>query len=408
MSAVETQQAEEWLHSKVGPSAGTRWMNCPGSVNATKDMKDVSSQFAIEGTAAHTVTEWAREEGNRGEHYLGRMVPVWVNANRTDMIECDQEMVDAVNVFLDYTEQFHGEIFVEEMVHYERWVPGGFGTSDDMRVTETTCVITDFKYGKGIQVYAEDNTQMKFYALGFWHDYGWMYPDLSKFQLNICQPRLEHIDEWTITVADLLIWAEEKVRPAGKLALGENAPFKAGDHCQWCLKKRNCSVRDKMVFEDILDDFENLDAGLEVTVTDTNDLTLEQVALRLPLISMIKKYCTDLEIRALSEVGKGNVISNPITGDYKIVEGRGSRRWINNEELTIETLRKTHKLKVGEIFNSKLKSPPQIETLVGKKHPIMSEMVEKIAGKPTLVPGTDKRVPITIDPETEFDDCSDE
>ena len=406
--AATIQQAIEWEHSPVGPSASDRWIHCGGSVLATLDMEDESSDFAIEGTAGHTVTEWAREEGHRGEHYLGRMVPVWVTAVRTDMIECTQEMVDAVNYFLDYVEQFHGDIYVEEKVSYDEWVPGGFGTSDDMRVTPKRCVVTDFKYGKGIQVYAKDNSQLKLYALGFWQEFGWLYPELYEFQLNICQPRLDHIDEFVITKADLIKWADEVAAPKGKEALTPGASFSAGYWCtkNFCLLKDTCKTRARSIFETVVGDFDDLDADTEVETLDSNTLSPEEIGLIIPFLPMITSFCTDLKEHALSELGKGNEIPHPVTGNYKLVAGRSVRNWISNEEETVKALRGTYKLRVKDFTNSKLMTPPQLEKIVGKTSPIMKELVEKTDGKPVLAPGTDPRPEIGINVEDEFEDCS--
>ena len=402
-------QAVEWEHSPVGPSAAERWLNCPGSVLATIGIEDTSSEFAIAGTAAHTVTEWAREEGNRAETYLGRQVPVWVNEDRTDMIECDQEMVDAVNYFLDYVEQFHGDIYVEEKVSYTNWVQGGFGTSDDMRVTDEVCVVTDFKYGKGIQVYAKDNPQLKLYALGFWQEYGWLYPDLKELQLNICQPRLDHIDEYTLSLEDLLTWADEVVKPAGQLALTEGSPYHAGHWCSknFCKIKETCKTRAKSIFDIVVGDFDDLDAE-NVETLDANILTNEEIGLILPYLPLIKSFCTDLDAHALSELGKGNVIPHPVTGDYKLVAGRTKRVYKMNDEETIGELRGKYKLRVKDFTKSTLLTPPQLEKFVGKNSEIMTELVEKKPGKPVLAPGTDKRPSLEIKAEDEFEDISDE
>ena len=407
--AIDT--AVEWEHSPVGPSAAERWIHCPGSVLATLDIEDESSEYAIQGTAAHTVTEWAREEGHRGEHYLGRMVPVWVSEDRTDMIECDQEMVDAVNYFLDYVEQFHGEIFVEELVHYTNWVKNGFGTCDDARLDDALCVLTDFKYGKGIQVYANMNVQLMLYALGFYQDFGWMYPNLRTFQLNIGQPRLDPIDEFVITVVELLTWAEEVARPAGELAQTEGAPYVAGYWCSknFCKIKETCKTRARAIFDTVVGDFEDLDAETDVETLDANILTPQEIGLIIPFLPLIKSFCGDLEKHALSELGKGNTIPHPVTGDYKLVAGRTVRAYkISDEAELIKVLRGQYKLRVKDFTDSKLKTPPGLEKVIGKKHEIMSELVEKLPGKAVLAPGTDPRPTLAINVEDEFDDCSDE
>lgn len=403
-----SSKLENWDHSPLGPSASERWLECPGSVLATKNKPDKSSIYAAEGTVAHMVTEWARDEDVFADKWLGEMIEFDGN-----FYEVTREMVDAVNGFIEYLNDFDGEMMVEERLHYDAWVPKGFGTADDIRAGEELCVISDFKYGKGVQVYAHENPQLKLYALGFWHDFGFMYPDLKKFQLNVYQPRIGHIDEFTITIEDLLAWANTVVKPGAELALSEGAPFKAGSWCQFCKIRTECKTRAKAVFDLAVGEFDDLDADTPVETADANHLSLEELGLMLPFLPAIKSFCTELEVRALSEIGKGNVVPHPKTGDYKIVEGRSNRKWMNiapegqekdNDELIAAELRRRKKLKVGDIFTKKLKGPAAIEKIIGKKDPVMTDLVHKPPGKPKLAPGTDKRPAMTVDPETEFDD----
>lgn len=403
---------EEWAHSPLGPSAAERWMHCPGSVLATKDLKDKPSKYATEGTAAHTVTEWCRLQGKRAEEFLGVKVKV-PEGDQEFIVEVDQEMVDAVNYFLDYVDTFNGEMMVEERVSYTAWVPGGFGTSDDMRVSAPVCVVTDFKYGKGIQVYAHNNPQLKLYALGWFHDFGWMYPDVDRFQLNICQPRLDHVDEFHITLAELLEWANNEVAPAAERAMTPGAPYAAGDHCQWCLIKNECRTRAKTIFDSIVCDFDELDADTPEETVDPNRLALDEIGLMLPFLPMIKKFCNDLEAHALSELGKGMVITHPVTGDYKIVAGRSTRcykqlvpRGEDNDAAIVKRL-KSNRVPASLFYKKSLISIAQLEKALGKTHHLVVELADKPPGKPKLAPGTDKRPAITIDPDTEFDDVSD-
>lgn len=415
----EVVDIEEWDHSPLGPSASERWLECPGSVLLTKDMEDKSSEYAILGTAAHTVTEWSREEGMPGSHYLGKKVRVKLahkGKNGEDLyqeVEVDQEMADAVDVFVDYVDQFPGEILIEEKVSYDAWVPKGFGTSDDIRIDTKRAVVSDFKYGEGIQVYAEDNSQLKMYALGVFHDFGYLY-DIDEFQLNICQPRLDHIDEFVIKTVDLLQWANDEVKPKAAIAMKPGAPFKAGEWCRFCLAKNQCKHRAKHNFEQTIGDFEDLDEETVVEQKDVNLMTLDEIGLLLPFVSAGKAFWEDLEQHALSEIGKGHVIPHPVTGDYKLVEGRSNRIWKNvaegdeTKEAAIERILRSNKLKVSQIYSKKLLGPAAIEKIIGKKHELMTTIVEKPPGKPKLVPGTDKREPITVKADDEFDDLPDE
>ena len=60
-----------------------------------------------------------------------------------------------------------------------------------------TLHIVDLKYGKGVKVYAQDNSQAQLYAVGVVNDFGYAF-DFDQVQITIVQPRLDHIDEWVI------------------------------------------------------------------------------------------------------------------------------------------------------------------------------------------------------------------
>ena len=45
------------VHALLSASAAERWMNCPGSVAATKDLPSSTSVYAEEGTLAHSLCE---------------------------------------------------------------------------------------------------------------------------------------------------------------------------------------------------------------------------------------------------------------------------------------------------------------------------------------------------------------
>ena len=378
---AEMKPDELELHSPLGPSASERWLNCPGSVLLTKDMPDTSSEFAIEGTAAHLVSEWVRDENRPAKDYLGTEVPVHVEDGAVRHVVCDQEMVDGVQAFVDYVSQFDGESFHELRVHYDAWVPDGFGTADDIRIADGMCYLTDLKYGKGIQVYANRNPQLMMYALGVFQELGHLY-EIDCFQLNIFQPRLDHIDECTLSCRDILLWAQQTVQPTAEIALKPDAPFKAGDWCQFCAAKHVCRTRQKAMFELTVGEMSVLDD--EPSPRDVMLMDNAELAEVLPYIDQIRKWCNDVEAQALSEIQKGHPV-----GDYKLVEGRSIRAWKNDEEA--EAAFRAGKVKVGDMFIKKLWSPAQAEKVLGKGHPLIEANVHKPPGKPKLAAGDDPR-----------------
>ena len=284
--------------------------------------------------------------------------------------------------------------YTELKVHYDTWVPGGFGTADDVRITDNFCQITDLKYGKGVQVYAENNEQLMTYALGVYQEFNFLY-EFDRIILAISQPRLDHIDEWEISLTALLAWAKDTLEPGAKLALQPNAPLAAGKHCKFCKIRETCKVRSEHALAEVLDDFEDLDHLEGAELLNPATLTNDHMAAILDQLSAIKSWCGDIETRALGELQQGHQV-----GDWKVVEGRSSRKW--TDETTAEAALRGSKLKVAEIFVKKLITAPAAEKLLGKGHPIMKNYVVKPKGKPVLAPGSDKRRPYEITAEEEF------
>ena len=57
----------------------------------------------------------------------------------------------------------------------EEYVPGGFGTSDAIILSDGVMDVIDLKYGKGVPVSAEGNPQMRIYGLGCYLALSWAY-----------------------------------------------------------------------------------------------------------------------------------------------------------------------------------------------------------------------------------------
>lgn len=375
-------------HSELGPSASERWLECPGSVLLSRDVISPDTVFAAEGNAAHELSEWARVQQKPAEHWRGTIIKVGEFE-----FEVDQEMIDSVDEFVEYVEQWPGRPMYEERVYYEHWVPNGFGTLDDGRLEDGVCRITDFKHGKGVQVFADDNSQLKLYGVGTREAYKHLY-EFDRFILTIVQPRLNHVDQFEIGWKELEEWMNDVVKPTAARALEPGAPLKAGDHCRFCPVRRVCRVRAQYVNDVVYGgDFENLDAPRELMSND-------EIALALPALSNIKSWCNDLEAHAIERIQQGETFVHPELGTYKLVEGRSNRTWRHGEKETAERLA----LELDdpdEIWNRNLLSPAQAERKLGKKVDI-SDLIVKPPGRYKLAPGTDKREDIKPSAENEF------
>jgi hypothetical protein len=367
-----------------------RWLTCPGSVLLTWDMEDTDSVYAAEGTFAHWIAQLCREQNKPADKFIGTV-------SECGRFTVDTAFAEGIQTFLDYVNQFPGDPFFEYRVGYDAWVDGGFGTADDIRINEGTCYITDLKFGKGVQVFAPENTQLMMYALGVFQELGHLY-DISHFQLNISQPRLDHIDEFLITCEEILMWATNDVQPTAKIALKKDAPFKAGDHCRWCPAKGTCSHRAAWVFDNIVDEIDDVEGARLFT---PGLMSNEQLAQFMDLVDAIRSCCNDVEEHVLSEVQRGIDI-----GGWKLVAGRSNRKWRDEDDA--EAAMRAARLKVSQIFPKHIISPAQAEKIVGKKHPLMEEQVTKAPGRPKLAPPSDPRPSVAPDPEAELEDLDEQ
>jgi hypothetical protein len=385
----------EAAHSPLGPSSAERWMKCPASVRATEGLPDTDSEYAIEGTAAHTLAEWCRHEDRVAKEWLGRKVDVKLVDGSFRLVEVGQEMVDCVQAFVDFVNDIEGDLQLTECrARYTKYVPNGFGTLDGAVLRFGSGDIIDLKYGKGVQKFAENNEQLMLYALGVYLDINWLF-DFEKFKLVIFQPRLDHIDEWEISVEDLLKWAEEVLVPAYKATLNPKAHFVPGAHCQFCKIRATCMVRASSVFKAVVDEFDTVETTAPKTAgaaERTATLTNAEIAHALEALPNVKAWCKAIEAKAVSEIAAGRSV-----GSYKLVGGRSNRGWGMPVIEVIDLL-----TRVGadrkDLLTEELISPTAAEKLLGKKHEVWKAegLVVKPPGKPTLAPGSDKRPPINV------------
>ncbi len=387
-------------HSPLGPSSAERWINCPASVRATANVPDPPSMFAISGTASHHLSDVCRKNGEHPRKYLGWKIAVCRGKDRT-VVDVDQARVDSVETFIDYVNDLPGRQMFEARVGYEIFVKRGFGTMDHASAEERVCHIVDYKDGQRHQVWAKENSQLKLYAVGWWIDFGWLYPDVTKFVLHIVQPRLDHDDKWEISRADLLTWARDVVKPAALRTEDPRAPFKAGPWCSanFCRIRRTCEVRANTILQEYLGDFGNLDEAeenLEELQASTGRITNDKAAGYLRLMEGTIAFFKDIKAHVMSQLQQGKAC-----GDWKLVEGRSKRIWSVDED-TVAAALEAEDVDEEIIWTKKLITAPKAEKVLGKGHAIMRNFVRKPAGKPKLAPGSDPRKPMTLESLKDF------
>lgn len=375
-------------HAKLSASGSHRWLNCPASVSREEALPESTSVFAEEGTAAHELAEACLAKNLDAYQFLGQTF---------NGFEVDQEMADAVQMYLDYVRDQEGHKLFEQRVDFSLWVPGGFGTCDCFVLNSDIATVADLKYGKGVRVDAEDNTQMMLYALGCLSDFEFMFNTIETFKLVIVQPRMDHISEWEISRDDLLAFGDV-VEKRAKLALGESPTAIPGEkQCRFCNAKATCRELAEHCLQTAAEGFESVEQP--IVVKDPQKLDNTEIAALLPQLKLLESWVKALEAYALAELEQGREVPG-----HKLVEGRSIRKWAD-EDAAEQALRGS-KLKVAEIFTKKLVTPTQAEKLLGKNHPLLDELVVKPKGKPAIAVESDKRPAIEIDVTDGFDEVA--
>lgn len=365
------------LHAKLGASSAHRWAFCPGSVKAEQGLGDKTSSFALEGTAAHELGELCLKSGDDPDTWIDR------DLIETEGWTVDADMAQHVSTYVDYVRaaaKGADDVQYEQRVDYSDWVQGGFGTADAVILKGDTIQVCDLKYGRGVKVEAENNPQGMLYALGAYAENGFI-SEFKRVIICIIQPRLDHISEWEISVKDLLKWAEW-ISERAELALSDDAERVAGEsQCRFCKAKATCKTLYNYTENVILADFDDLD------VSSPDDLNDKQIRNVLESKSLIEGWLSSVEDYVRDRLESGEDFEG-----FKLVEGRSIRRWVD-EDIAANALADT----LGDNrFTQKLVSPTQAEKMLKKdQREVLSDLVVKPKGKPTLAPESDKRPAIT-------------
>jgi hypothetical protein len=152
-------------HAILSASGADRWIHCPPSARLCETYEDKGSDYAAEGTDAHALAEFK----------LKKVLGLPTDDPTDGLSWYSEEMDDCTSGYAEFVlEQVEAAkktcadpvVLIEQRVDFSRWVEQGFGTADCVIIADGTLRVIDFKYGLGVLVSAEENPQMKCYALG--------------------------------------------------------------------------------------------------------------------------------------------------------------------------------------------------------------------------------------------------
>ena len=453
-------------HAKLSPSSAKRWTECTASIAAQEGLSDDGSEAARLGTCAHQLSAECLEQGADPQSYLGRIMVFYADIfdkSGEDWVELvkmggtafsnfkqhevivTQEMIDACATYINFVreqvEMSGANLYVEQRVpighitgEYDDGKPAG-GTSDVVMTAGRTLTTVDAKFGRG-KVMAYDvispagtdiitgeatpevvqiNLQLAFYLLGSLEKYPGDYETVKAI---IVQPFLNHVSEYSCSVAELLKVGEWlKQRAEATRSAPVFAPSQ--DSCHFCKARRTCKAREGVVLSTALAGFDDIDLAQPAPIR------VNQLGSLYEKVGMIQAWCKDVQVRVFDELQSGNQVMRNDGLQYKLVVGKKGNRGFD-DEAEAEKLLKSFRLKFDEMYTSSLISPAAAEKLAKVKKgatepPAISakqwlkleQRITQSEGSPTVALETDPRpaivkAPLGFDDVPEdADDCAD-
>ena len=255
---------------------------------------------------------------------------------------------------------------------------------------------------------------MKHYGLGVLQDFEFV-ADFVRIRMVIHQPRLDHIDEHVMTVAELREWAAlprdaaevvlsiidrpELQAPKGGWKRVEDVPQAIVQYlqptdkgCRFCDAKTICPKLIGQVQEAGSGgradkaDFRRVLVDTPADVRDYGDNWLTVFADRLELIA-------DLTKAVKAEIDRRVLRGGEVKG-FKVIQGaQGDRVWSDKDKA--EAALKALRLEADALYTKKLITPPQAEKLLKKSSPAtwqtLQPLIYRAPGGPVVVRDTDPR-----------------
>jgi hypothetical protein len=395
-------------HARLGPSGAEAWMTCPGYPNAVAGLHDPGSEFAAEGTAAHSIADDCLTLGLDAHDFIGSKLTVTEKGSDGQIaqswtFEWTEDDAEDLQYGIDEVRALGGEFFGEHRVDLSEvyGVEGQFGTLDRGIITPDEIIINDLKWGKGIPVSPVKNKQLMIYGLGFWHNVAKHRSNATRMRFIIDQPRCPGGGgHWSCSIDELLAFQEE-VRAAARATLDPNAPRKASEKgCYWCARRKQsptepgavsgCKTYDDYMLDAIGSRFDDLDEAIgsdsEIVLPQYSQLSAERRSYIVRHKGSIEKWLEAIHAAVIRDGLNGESIPG-----LKVVDGRrGRKAWVDEDKADTWLAERLG----NDRFTFKLNSPSQaLKALKGdaRKELLDSGLFREGVPKPVLVDEADER-----------------
>jgi Protein of unknown function (DUF2800) len=363
-------------HALLSASGSKRWLTCTPSARLEATLPEQKRQpgafdFSQEGTTAHLLAEIKLRQ------YFGQIESEDYEKEYTEIKSTpyyNDDFEANVDNYVLYVRSQIGEgdtPLFEQRVDFSDWVPDGFGTADVVILSKHSIRVIDLKFGRGVPVNAQDNTQLRLYALGAYSKFKEEWPDIKEVSYTIHQPRLDSISTDGTTIIKLVDWANYFVKPKAKKAWAGAGEFLPGEHCQFCKAKAQCRARS--------------DFNTELTRLEFRDPPLldeDEISLVLSKAQDLRTWVNDVEEHAVNRA----VDSNIIPPGFKLTTSITHRRYV--DQALAATVLEDKGLDKEVIWEKpKLKTIAAIKKLVPKS-PIeawLGDLIARPEGQPKLV-----------------------
>jgi len=293
-------------HSLIRPSSFERRKLCPGSLNAEKDLPNVTSKYSEIGTMLHDRTNRYITKGDSDN---------WKEGLTTAQIEAVEK---SGNYFFKLLQSIKGEykVFHEQsfdlsFIHPEMKK----GTVDSLILNDKEVHVIDYKFGHRFRVYAQDNYQLLLYYLGAIYNkenIAFLQNKDYVIYLHIVAPFMNN-SVWCLTESEKEFYSDISIyREIAEKCYIENAPRIASKKgCQFCKAKATCPALANTVPE------------IRKPVDFLFDSDIAKIYENKELISL---YLKSVEEYIKNRLESGSFL------DYRLQPKLGNRKWADDAE----------------------------------------------------------------------------